>query len=200
MDTSASLKKHWILTEVAFNKLLERLDSDRQRAGEKYERLHHKLEKFFEVHRGALAEELADETINRVTRKIEEGLEIQNISSYCIGVARILLMESLKEQTRKSEFHDLPSTAPSDSHYSSESEKQLQCLDGCLDKLPAETQRLIVEYYQLSKQAKIDHRKGLADDLGIPLNALRIRVHRVRAQLEECVIRCMEATKKDDMV
>src|SRR5262245_52109697 len=139
VDTSASLKKHWILTEGAFNKLLERLDSDRQRAGEKYERLHHKLEKFFEIHRGALAEELADETINRLTRKIEEGLEIQNISSYSIGVARILLMESLKEQTRKSELHDVPSTAPSDLYYSNESEKQLQCLDGCLDKLPAET-------------------------------------------------------------
>src|SRR5215468_8955650 len=102
VDASAPSKKHWALTEAAFNKLLECLDADRQRAAERYEQLHRKLEKFFENHRSAAAEELADETINRVTRKLEEGLEIQNLSSYCIGVARMLLKESLKEQSKKS--------------------------------------------------------------------------------------------------
>src|SRR5437763_189010 len=69
----------------------------------------------------------------------------------------------------------------------------LECLDGCLEKLPAETRMLIMEYYQLRKQAKIDRRKALAEELGIPVNALRIRAHRVRAQLEECVMGCLEA-------
>src|SRR5262249_51747669 len=91
----------WTLTEAGFNKLLSCLDPDRQRAGEKYEQLHRKLEKFFEVHRIAFAEELADETINRVIRKLEDGLEIRNIAGYCIGVARLLLMETHKGERKK---------------------------------------------------------------------------------------------------
>jgi RNA polymerase sigma factor (sigma-70 family) len=196
LDTSASLKKRWILTEAAFNKLLESLDSDRHRAAEKYRQLHHKLEKFFEIHRSASAEELADEAINRVARKLEEGLRIENIGNYCVGVARMLLKESLKEERRKSELDDMPAATGSDSEYVPDSEIQLGCFDGCLDKLPAETRMLIMEYYGLRKQAKIDRRKALAEELGIPLNALRIRVHRIRTQLEECVIHCMAAITK----
>jgi DNA-directed RNA polymerase specialized sigma24 family protein len=200
VDTPLSQKKRWSLTEVGFNKLLECLDSDRQRAGYRYEQLHRKLEKFFEIHRSAMAEELADETINRVIRKLEDGVEIQNIGNYCIGIARMLLRETLKEQGKKSELRDVPSAVAEDVQYSTESETQLRCLDHCLEKLPVETQNLVMEYYQLRKQAKIDHRKALADKLGIPMNALRIRVHRLRAQLEECVTRCVRTvTKKDDM-
>src|SRR5688572_15856324 len=87
-------KKPWALSEEAFNKVLECLDPDRQIAGKKYTQLHRKLEKFFEVHRCALAEDLADETINRAARKLQEGLEIQNCVSYCVGVARLLLKET----------------------------------------------------------------------------------------------------------
>ena len=195
VDTSAPPKKHWALTEAAFNKLLQCLDADRQRAAERYEQLHRKLEKFFEVHRSAAAEELADETINRVTRKLEEGVAIQNIGSYSIGVARMLLKESLKEQNRRSELRDVPSEAPVELEYSNESEAQLICLDGCLEELPAETRSLVMKYYQLRKQVNIDHRKELAEELGIPMNALRIRVHRIRMQLEECVVRCMHRKK-----
>ena len=190
VDAFVPEKKRWTLTEAAFNKLLQSLDADRRRAAERYEQLHRRLEKFFEIHRSAAAEELADETINRVTRKLEEGVEIQNLASYCIGVARMLLKESLKEQNKRSELSDVPASGPADPK-SSESEKQLDCLDGCLEELPSETRLLVMKYYELGKQAKIDRRKELSEELGIPLNALRIRVHRIRGQLEDCVIRCM---------
>jgi DNA-directed RNA polymerase specialized sigma24 family protein len=196
LDSSASPKKRWILTEAAFNKLLDSLDGDRQRAGEKYRQLHHKLEKFFEIHRSAAAEELADEAINRVARKLEEGLRIQNIGNYCVGVARLVLKENFKQQSRKTELGDMPSVVATDSKSAPESEIQFQCFDFCLDKLPVEARTLIMEYYELRKQAKIDRRKALADELGIPVNALRIRVHRIRSQLEECVIRCVASTTK----
>ena len=196
LDTSASQKKRWVLTEAALNKLLETLDADRQRAGEKYRLLHQKLEKFFEVHRCPAAEELADEAINRVARKLEEGLLIQNTGNYCVGVARMILKENLKEQGRKTELGDMPSMITSESESAAVSEIKFRCFDGCLDKLPAETRTLIMEYYELRKQAKIDRRKTLAEKLGIPVNALRIRVHRIRAQLEECVIRCIATTTK----
>lgn len=199
VETPAAPRKRWILTEVAFNKLLACLDSDRQCAAEKYEQLHRKLRKFFEIHRGAAAEDLADETINRVTRKLEDGLEIQNIAGYTAGVARMILKETLKDLSKNTELRDVASTVPTDLDSTARLEKQLQCLEGCLETLPVETRRLIMEYYELRKQAKIDHRKALAEELGIPPNALRIRVHRVRAQLEECVIRCLRKARNDNM-
>jgi DNA-directed RNA polymerase specialized sigma24 family protein len=109
----------------------------------------------------------------------------------------MLLKETLKEQMKRQELHDLPSTVPPDLEDSSEAETQLGCLDGCLEKLPAEIRSLILEYYQFRRQAKIDHRRALAEGFGIPVNALRIRVHRVRAQLEECVTDCITAERRD---
>ena len=45
----------------------------------------------------------------------------------------------------------------------------------------------MLDYYQGDKQSLIDRRKALADRLGIPINALRLRVNRIRIQLENCV-------------
>ena len=49
-----------------------------------------------------------------------------------------------------------------------------------------------VGYYQEERRAKIELRQELADSLQIPLNALRIRAHRIRARLEQCITQCME--------
>jgi hypothetical protein len=49
-----------------------------------------------------------------------------------------------------------------------------------------------MQYYQDEKRDKIDHRKGLAERLGIPLNALRSRAQRMRDRLEKCVSECVE--------
>ena len=57
----------------------------------------------------------------------------------------------------------------------------------CLDSLPEHSRQLVLDYYQGEKQAMIDRRKTLADALGIPMNALRLRVNRIRNQLQNCV-------------
>jgi DNA-directed RNA polymerase specialized sigma24 family protein len=49
-----------------------------------------------------------------------------------------------------------------------------------------------LKYYQQEKRAKIDHRKELADRLGIALNTLRMRVHRIKAILQQCVGECLK--------
>src|SRR5579863_10153854 len=53
-----------------------------------------------------------------------------------------------------------------------------------------ESSQLIMKYYQGDKQARIEARRDLATRLGIPLNALRIRAHRIRVHLEGCVEQC----------
>src|ERR1051326_5706272 len=67
-------KEYSPLTQQAFDALLACLDSDRERAAEKYETLRLKLVKFFEWRACAVAaQDLADEVINRVARRIDGG-------------------------------------------------------------------------------------------------------------------------------
>ncbi|MBL8114745.1 MAG: hypothetical protein JNK60_17825, partial [Acidobacteria bacterium] len=46
---------------------------------------------------------------------------------------------------------------------------------------------LLLRYYQGDGASRIENRKALADELHVPMNALRIRVHRLRERLERCV-------------
>ena len=66
------MNKNWSLSQEAFDALLDWLDSDREQAGIKYEQIRSRLIKIF-TGRGCVdPEDLADETINRVTRKLKE--------------------------------------------------------------------------------------------------------------------------------
>lgn len=149
--------------------------------------------RFFEWRGIELAEDHADETINRVARRIAEGQVIENIHSYFYGVARMVYMEALKEQEHGAvPLEEAPQTLQQKTPEPVEAEPRIVCFDHCLDSLPAENRRLIVGYYQEERRAKIELRQELADSLQIPLNALRIRAHRIRVRLEQCITQCMQ--------
>jgi DNA-directed RNA polymerase specialized sigma24 family protein len=194
--------KEWILTEEAFNKLLTQLDTDRERAGEKYEWMRLKLMKFFEW-RGCLPpEEYTDKVIDRVAKKIAEGEDIRASDPYVYfhGVARFVVMERWREPEREQESLDEmpPSLSPSENPEElkerelakAQLEKRLDCMNHCLDKLPPESRDMILQYHQGEGGAKIKNRKEMAARLQMPLNALRIRAHRIRDRLEACVEDC----------
>ena len=61
----------------------------------------------------------------------------------------------------------------------------MECLRRCLARLPEDQRRLILRYH--GEDDRIRSRQELAEELGIALNALRIRAHRVRRDLEQCV-------------
>jgi DNA-directed RNA polymerase specialized sigma24 family protein len=61
-----------------------------------------------------------------------------------------------------------------------------------MEQLTSDNRQLVLQYYQDEKRAKIEHRKRLAEGLGIALNALRIRAHRIRLNLLECVQQCLQ--------
>jgi len=63
--------------------------------------LRRKLARFFEWRGAPFPEERADETFNRVARKLEEGVQILNPGGYCNEVARLVLLESFKRPERK---------------------------------------------------------------------------------------------------
>jgi len=179
------MKKDWVLTKELFDALLDWLDSDRDLAARKYELIRSRLIKIFVCRGCSEPEDLADETIDRVARKlheIEAGF-IGDPARYFYGVANKVHLEYLRKKPAP------PAPPPADD--SDEVEREYSCLERCMEKLTTDNRALVLQYYQEERQAKIDHRKQLADRLGIALNALRIRACRIRAMLLECVKKCI---------
>ncbi len=86
------------LTAAQFDALLRRLDTDRNRAGEKYEEVRWKLVRFFQWNSCLAAEELVDETLNRVAERVaERGDEISDVAAFAWGVARKVRLEALRK-------------------------------------------------------------------------------------------------------
>jgi DNA-directed RNA polymerase specialized sigma24 family protein len=178
----------WDLTEEAFGKFLACLDPEPSRAGEKYEALREALVKFLDWRGALFPEEMVDEIFNRVTRKLEEGETICDLPTYCHGVARLVFLQSLERPgNQRVELEELSIVATPKPDVT---DVRQQCLNRCLRQLPAENRELIIEYYRKEGRQKIDHRVAMAERLGIPLNALRSRVQRIRDKLERCIRQC----------
>ena len=182
------------LTAETFAKLLACLDSDRDRAGEKYEDLRRTLIRFFEWRGAPFPEDHADDALTRVAKKLGEGVEIKNIGGYCYEVARFVCLEALKGFDSKREalppdHREAIETVSIDE--AAEREIRLSCLDRCLESLPTDGRALIVEYYKDESRERIDRRKALATTLGLNREALANRAQRLRDKLERCVTRCV---------
>jgi len=192
VDSPVSTKQEWVMTQEVFDRLLTCLDADREQAGQRYVRLRAKIVKYFEWRGAAFPDKEADETINRVARRIGEGQEIHNLNSYLYGVARLVFAESLRKQQKEQEAHGHASALGAlDMYAGLDAEERRACLDRCLQALSAESRELILGYYEDEAGRKIEARKRLAARLGIQLNALRIRAHRIRIGLEACVRECV---------
>ena len=178
------------LTSEGFEALLSQLAPERERAGELYETIRHRLVRLFEWRGCASPEDLADETINRVARRLAEGVELRSNDpyGYFCGVAHLVYKEVLRRASREHRAlanGDWPPAAEEDEP----SDARLECLRRCLAQLPPDQRGLVLRYHQ--GENNIRNRQQLAREAGIPMNALRIRVHRVRRKLESCVHACL---------
>lgn len=187
---------NWELTKLAFVRLLDWLDPEQERAGEKYERLRQKLRLFFE-HRGCTSpDDLADRTLDRVARKISMGVEVRvaDSASYCYGVAHNILKEywreparetlSLDSQPNKGNPAATATIPPSAESEHQEAEINLAHLETCLQRLSPKDRELILKYYAGDHRGRINNRHELARALGISPGSLRIRALRIREQLQ----------------
>lgn len=174
---------------AGFARLLIRLDADADRAADAYGHLRRALEKFFEWHGAWPADECADETIDRLLRKLDE-VEIQDVGKYARGIARLVLLEQRRRPAPVS-LSDHPGVERVTAPFTANDEPPLQgCFDRCLETLSSESRALVLQYYVADRRAKIDVRRRLAQSLGVSESALRNRVQRVRDRLEQCVETC----------
>ena len=176
------------LTGDGFEKLLTLLAPDRERAGEEYEVIRSKLVKFFKWRGWPRPEELVDETMDRVCWRLAEGEVIRRPDPflYFHGVARNVLREAWQSR-QPAKMRHLPAPRLDGVDDAMEFEARLSCLERCVQHLDATERELIARYYRGQGGELIENRRRLAEEMGIPLNALRIRVHRVRVRLAACV-------------
>jgi len=183
----------WSLTQPAFDGLLALLGPDRDVAANRYLEIRRNLVRLFEWRGCSTPEEYADETINRCARKISDGEAIRDVPTYCIGIARMLLLEMGRDramQARPLEEAPEPHLVPPEPE--GDDDRRVECLRSCLGQLSPDHRRLILSYYQGDKGAKIKNRNGLTRTLGISPGTLRMRALRLRASLQACAENCMQ--------
>lgn len=180
------------MSASAFEQLLDALDGDRDKAARTYEHLRQRTMGLLRWWGAANAEDLADRILDRVARKLEEGAVIPkgSFGAYVRGVARMVYYESMRDPHMQAEdqvLEAVPAPVPA-----REDSRVQTCFDRCLGSLDEDERQMVLKYYDIGK-AK-DVRSSLAAEMGISATALRIRVHRLRAQLEQSVKACLEGS------
>lgn len=197
----------------SFQILLEYLDADELNASEKYLTLHLKLTKTL-IWKGCPefeADNLADTTLDRVARKINEierklaeGIKeengkaikkIENINAYALEVNRLVWLEHWRKhiKPRIDDDGELPETPVQPADLPDEPDVRLRCLRKCLaEKIPDDADKqLILGYYDNEFEEKNKEiRKALADKLGITTVNLKVKACRLRERLEKCINEC----------
>jgi len=180
-------RKYHVLSQEDFDRLLTWLDEDRERAGLAYEQIRRRLTTIFAARACPVPEELADETIDRVARRVADiaaGYEGEK-AKYFFGVANNVHHEYLKR----------PAPAETEREWinddTADKERAAACLERCLGTLPGDGRVMILRYYSEDKQAKIDLHKRMVAEFGVSINTLRLRVLRMKEKLQPCLERCL---------
>ena len=178
-------KKLRELGQQDFDRLLNWLDADRERAGFLYEQIRWRLVTILAARGCTLAEELADDTIDRVARRVTDIQQtyVGDKAIYFLGVMNNVHHEYLRRPPPPRLIQ-----TPEDVEAREEIHS---CLDNCLAQLAPYSRQLIERYYAANKQAKIDLRKVIAREMGIKASSLRLRALRIREKLQTCIERCL---------
>jgi RNA polymerase sigma factor (sigma-70 family) len=178
-----------VITPEAFDIFLTWLDPNSEAAGQKYEIIRTGLLRIFISHGFSDAEDLTDQTINRVVARLPDIKDnyVGEKARYFHGVARNVIREARR---RKEIATDAPPERLSQIANTSD---EYECLLKCLKFLTQEKRELILDYHLYERRSKIEHHQQMAQELGITEGALRTRAHHIRATLEKCVLQCTKA-------
>lgn len=186
-----------VLRQEEFDSLLGLFSENREEAGLIYEELRTNLVRYFESRDCRDADILADETLFRVASKAHtfDPSRHTRPTSFVFGFASKILLEYARRPQKMRITYDrwvqttlLPPVVESkDGDVEAE---RLDCLQECLGEMSPEDRELLLSYYSKEKQAKIQSRKLMAESLGIKMETLHMRVHRLRETLKKCMKRC----------
>jgi DNA-directed RNA polymerase specialized sigma24 family protein len=181
------------ITQDPFDALLEWLDPDREKAGQRYEIIRAGLIRIFVSKGLSDAEHYTDEAIDRVVKRLPEiqAKYVGDPARYFHGVARNLILEAGRRREVATDV--LPLRITHEVARSGTSE----CLSKCLKLLPADKQEFILDYHLYQGHAKVENHRQMADELSISEGALRTRAHHLRVSLEKCVLECIAQSRQN---
>jgi DNA-directed RNA polymerase specialized sigma24 family protein len=173
------------INQEAFEKFLNLLDPNQETAGLKYETIRRRLIKFFENRSCYIAEEMADETMDRAIRKIHKmEIYVGDPLPYCFAVAKNVFLEFTKGR----KFRELTEIADEiKEDLEKTDDNDIERLHKCLEKLKPEDRELIQKYYNNDTEKAKIVRREIEVELNISNNALRARIHRIKASLFKCI-------------
>ena len=187
------MKRDWAATPGDLSTLVSWLEGGPGAGGEAYVAMHGRLASYFARKGCRTAEELADDTLTRVARRLKEEGAITDVppAQYCYIVARFVFLEHLRspEHAGIALVRDVPVLPGSTDDNGRD--RLMTCLDQCLAELDARDRALILEYYAGARNDRIAIRRELAEKLGLTTNATGIRACRLRERLRTCLSRCV---------
>lgn len=162
-----------------FGEFLQRLEPGREPSEEQYDKWRRKLIMFFEWRCCDDATRLADETIARVLADSYRGVEVEKLWANVYGVAMKVYKDFLRQKSRRAiQVLEYQIRQPDDSS---------DCGRASFAALDEDKRKLLEAYYSDDTTAE-----ALAQTAGISLGALRIKVHRIRAEWRSNYRDCME--------
>jgi RNA polymerase sigma factor (sigma-70 family) len=186
-----------------FEILLRQLDPDREAAAQKYESIRRKLIRFFEYNSCLHAEELVDQTFDRVATILNKR-EIDDVATFIWGVAKKIRHESRRKAENIVSLSGISNAENSipdarnleqEIHDKMENELRAECLRRCIGKISDQNRRTFLAYFA----ADAAGRQRLAQELGITMNNLRVRMNRLRQLLETCVRNCHRSSQPNKL-
>ena len=181
-------------TQDSFDALLSWLDRhDREAAGRTYESIRTGLVQILIAKGFSNAEDLADEVIERVTRRVPDIAPTYEgrPANYFHGVLRNIIKEQWDVREIATDDFSFTVIKPEKTN------EAYDCLKKCLTFLSQDKRELILDYYVYAGSEKIRGHNEIANELGISENALRIRAFRIRSTLEKCVYQCLSANRNE---
>jgi RNA polymerase sigma factor (sigma-70 family) len=187
------MSRDFVIAQESFDEILAWFNPDRERAAAMYVQLHHDLAKIFVWRQCSDPEGLTDEVFDRVARRIREVRPTYKGDPrlYFRAVAKNLVKENFKKIKTQIALEDADLTKQQGSQAQTEDADVEECLQACLEALSFDKRELILAYYAKEKQAKIDHRRQLAQRFEISVETLRVRTHRICLSLEQCIESCL---------
>lgn len=181
----------------SFDEILAWFNPDREMAAAMYVQLRHDLAKTFRWRQCSDPEGMTDEVFDRVARKIRDVRPTYTGDPrlYFRAVANNLVKENFKKIKTQIALEDVDLTNQISEADAEDAEIE-ECLHVCLQELSSDKRELILAYYAKEKQAKIDHRRELAERFGISVETLRVRTHRICLSLETCIERRLRRNRQ----
>lgn len=171
--------------KAAFERFLTALSTDPEVAPGVYQELRDRLVRYFKLRGLIQADEAADETIDRVVKKIGDGSEFDSVIPFCFGVARLVTLEYYRKQRNEAGALRMMARRHEVIHDADEDIIESYLKD-CLAELTPENRLLVLKYYNFKgKHAK--DREPLAAEYGLTLNHLRVKIYRIKRIISKCI-------------